>query len=226
MMPRWIRVDRPMHGRRKRITGEIRKMSEASKGAGRKRSARDTPTLDTLLSKYGRRLHRFIRTRSSAKLRRTTSVDDLFQDTVAAAIESGNTFSFRGEAEFVNWIFTIARRKMYQAAIKVDRSPVKIRIKRMYSSGDGVPEEKILGKVSTASSIAARGERNARLRQRINELPERFSRVLIAYRLEERDLDEVAVMLGYSRAYTGKLVTLAYAALAAQLEGSSCRPMA
>jgi RNA polymerase sigma-70 factor (ECF subfamily) len=162
-----------------------------------------------LVSKHERRIRRFIGRRSGPEVLKRATVDDIFQDTVAAAIASADNFVFQDDDRFVAWITTIARRVIAHCVAYARRGPSTIRIKRAESSGVGVPESQLSPGGRTPSSLAAGQEREAAIRKAIGKLPERYSQVLTLYKLEERSLAEVAERMGRSKGATCRLIARA-----------------
>lgn len=162
-----------------------------------------------LVSKHERRIRRFIGRRSGPEVLKRATVDDIFQDTVAAAIASADTFEFHDDDRFVAWITTIARRVIAHCIAYARRGPSTIRIKRAESSGVGVSESELCPGPRTPSSLAAGQEREAAIRSAIGKLPDRYRQVLTLYKLEEKPLAEVAKRMGRTKGATCRLIARA-----------------
>ena len=158
-------------------------------------------SVEQLIKQHERLIRRFIRRRSGHALLKRTTVEDLYQDTVAAAIESARqgNFTFIDHGSFVNWVLTIARRLMLQTMGRTANEPNLIRIRGPRSSGVGVPESGLRSPGRTPSSVVRGREGKAILMAAIRTLPERYQDVLMLYKIEQRPLAEVAAKMGCSR---------------------------
>jgi RNA polymerase sigma-70 factor (ECF subfamily) len=137
--------------------------------------------------------------------------DDLYQDTIAAALAAAQRFEYQGDAQFLSWIYTIARRQITQNRRRMIRPA--LRLCRSDSSAPGVPESRIPGCVPSPSSAAARSEHCLRLRDAMNSLPDAYREILMLYKIEERPLGEVARILNKSKSATCHLLSRALAHL-------------
>ena len=168
-----------------------------------------TQLIEQLVDRHESVIRRFISRRSGPAVLKRATVDDLFQETVAAAISSAETFVFQDDGRFVAWVTTIARRVIARSLSDPDGEPTAIRIKRAESSGVGVFETELSHGGRTPSSLAAGRERETVLREAIGRLPEHYRRVLTLYKLEERTLSEVAEEMGRTKTATCRLIARA-----------------
>lgn len=173
--------------------------------------------IERLTFKHKERIVKFIDHRSGPALLQRTTVDDLFQETAMAAVASARTFVYSGDADFLGWIRTIARRTIARSSARAEREPKAVRIRRAQSSGVGVPDTLLFANDRTPSSLVASGEREETLLGAINSLAPDHRRVLILYKLEEQSLKVVAGRLGRTVGATAQLVRRAIRELDARL---------
>jgi len=166
-----------------------------------------------LLSKHGLQIERFLKDRSGRKVLQRTTVEDLFQETAAAAVSSADSFEFLGEEKFLAWMKTIARRTIARSSAPAGLSSPFVRICSSPSSGPGVNESGICARGRTPSSMAALDEQTLRLRRGLDQLPEQYRKVLVLYKIEERTLAEVATELHRTKGATCRLIARATEAL-------------
>ena len=165
--------------------------------------------IDQLLSKHERQILRFLAQRSGPLVLKRATLDDLCQETAAAAIASAHTVSFENDAHFISWIYTIARRIINLKLTRQVRTPKSVRLRHAQSSGIGVPESQLVSGCRTPLSSAAGRERNVRLRDAIEQLPDHYRRVITLYKLDELPLTDVAERLGKTKGATCRLVARA-----------------
>jgi len=164
-----------------------------------------------LIHRFTPQIRNYIEHRSGG-----ASLDDLFQETVAQALASADHFEYRGDAQFLGWIYIIARRITTQAF----RRSARLQALRLCGSGSsaaGVPAAGIPGAGGTPSSVAGRSEQCQRLASAIKSLPNQYREILILYRIEERPLVEVARILDKSKTATCHLLARALAKLSEAL---------
>lgn len=138
-------------------------------------------------------------------------LDDVYQETITAALAAADRFEYHGDAQFMVWVYTIARRVVLQSQRKAARTPA--RLCSPLSSTPGVPESAIAQLGGTPSSLVARSEYCRKLAQAMNALPQAYREVVTLYKIEERPLGEVAQILGKSKSATCHLFARALAAL-------------
>jgi RNA polymerase sigma-70 factor (ECF subfamily) len=173
----------------------------------------DEHQLKQLIDQHTRAIHRFIGRRSGPELLKRTTVEDLFQETVATALSSADNFVFVDHARFLSWIYTIARRVMSRSLAPARRGVDAIRIRGIASSGVGVCEAELQAPIRTPSSAVAGRERRTALEAAIRDLPEHYRKVITLYRIEEHPLAEVAAAMGRTKGATCRLLARALATL-------------
>ncbi len=165
--------------------------------------------VEQLVHRHERRIRLFIGRRSGPEVLKRATIDDIFQETMAEAVSSAESFVFRDDHRFVAWITTIARRVIARCVAGQHWGPGTIRIKRAESSGIGVPESELGSGGRTPLSLAAGRERYTALRAAVGTLPEHYRRVLTLYKLEELPLAVVAERMDRTKGATCKLIARA-----------------
>jgi len=176
------------------------------------------PTVRELITKHARSIRVLIRNRCGRAVLEKTSFDDIYQDTIRAAIASEETFHYENDGGFLGWIAIIARRvisrKLNRSPDRIDASPIR----RSASTGNGVRESELLSPKRSPSSSAAAHESSGALRDAIANLPDRYRKAMTLYRMEERPLAEVAKQLGLTKPGTCQLLARATKFLRKELE--------
>jgi RNA polymerase sigma factor (sigma-70 family) len=167
--------------------------------AGTDGSVGTVPKVADLLVRCEPRIRKFIQRRSGPHILKRTTLDDLYQQTAAAAMLWESRFQYRDEAGFMRWVQTIARRVICRVLEDGRRRPTGIRIRGAWSTGAGISDSELPGSGRTPSSLAAGLEHRASLECIMRELPEHYRRVIEMYSFEQRPLDEVARALGRSK---------------------------
>ena len=162
-----------------------------------------------LLDRHARAIRKFIGRRSGPELLKRTTVDDLFQETVATVIQSADNFVFVDNSRFLCWVYTIARRVMARSLSSARNGPNTIRICRASSSGGGVPEAELMAHTRTPSSMAATRERKTALVRAMQLLPAHYRKVITLYKIEQRPLAEVAAEMNRTKGATCRLIARA-----------------
>jgi RNA polymerase sigma factor (sigma-70 family) len=165
--------------------------------------------LQVLITRHEPWIRQFIARRSGPEVLRWTTVDDLYQETIATALDSSQLLVFGDDRRFQAWIGVIAARVVGRSLRDRERRAMTIRLKRGESSSVGFPETRVFANIPTPSSVAACSERSRAVRQAIESLPERYGKVLALYKLEEKPLDDVAAVMGSTRGATARLIARA-----------------
>ena len=176
--------------------------------------------VERLIAKYQRQIRGIISRRSGPQVLQRTTLDDLYQETVARAIASAPTFVYDGDSRFLVWIGTIARRVVGRALNRQNKRIHIVRIKRSRSTGVGVVDAELPSGRRTPSSVAAGNERSAMLDRAIATLPDHYQQVIRLYKLEQRPIEEVAAEVGRSKGATCALIFRALKQLRAALTES------
>lgn len=175
-------------------------------------------SVQELVVRHASTIRRILERRSGPFVLKRTTVDDLYQETIAAALASSATFSYRDDASFVAWISTIARRTIgHQLGFPRQAFP-SVRIRGEESSGAGVSEGRLASIRRSPSSSAAVHEGENSLRVALNDLPEHYREVIRLYELEQRPLAEVAQRMHRTKGATCRLLARAKDALRSKFE--------
>ena len=160
-------------------------------------------------------IRRFIRRRSGRAILDRASVEDLYQDTVAQALQDADSLGSCDEGRFLDWIMVIARRIICRAA---RNGPPVVRIKGPASTGVGIPESELRSSTRTPSSITSGQERNDSLKQALRSLPTQQRIALTLSRIERRSLAEIAGVMGLPTKTVSQLIWRAAQSLREVLE--------
>ena len=161
--------------------------------------------VEQLLEKHERQIRRFITRRCGRRVLTRVTIDDLYQESAAAAIRSGKSMTFDSDAHFFSWIFTIARRVINAVLTEQTRRPTSLRIRRAQSSGIGISEGELFSRTRTPSSSISGREEVEELQQAMSRIPAHYRRVITMYKLDGLTLDVVAERLGKTKWATSKL---------------------
>jgi len=178
-------------------------------------------TVEQLLSEHKDQIRRFIGRRSGSEVLKRTTVDDLYQETAAAALASAGTFKYVDNAGFITWVSTIARRVISHMLRDPQGRLSDLRIRGTFSSGTGVSESSLYAPNLTPSSAVAGDERSDSLVKAIRGLPAHYRTVLQLYKIEELPLAEVAARMNLTKGACCRLITRAMAMLRGRLRGES-----
>ena len=118
-----------------------------------------------------------------------TDVDDVVQEVLLAAWRHRQTF--RGDATLSTWLTRIAIRKVQN---HVRATAVRRRLFGWWSGGEAE------GHVSPASADSDRGAQLDRTQRAMHRLAQKDREVLVLRYLEQRDIPQIADLLGCSRA--------------------------
>lgn len=173
-------------------------------------------TMRRLLAKHEPRIRAIIWRRSGPQVLAWTTVDDLFQETAAAAISTAHAFTFAGEGPFLAWITVVVSRVVSRSLRNEERRVLQNPARR------GDPPDLDAAQLATddsgPSTMLTRAERAQAVRDAIAALPKHYRKVLTLYKLEERPLAEVAEALGRTKGATARLIARALQQLRASLK--------
>lgn len=169
-----------------------------------------------LIEKHKQIIRQFIIRRSGPAVLKKVSIDDIFQDSITAALSSAHTFSFVDDRQFLGWIYTIIRRIISRTLGRVTE-PNILRIKHHASTGIGITEDNLQSIIRTPSSVVAGHEREHKLAIALDALPEHYGKVIKLYKLENHTLDEVSCIMGRTKGATARLIGRALDALRKKL---------
>jgi len=138
---------------------------------------------------------------------------DLAAETFASALRSSRRYRPAPDVPAAAWLFSIARRKLVDAA---RRGVVADRARRRLAMEPFVVTDDDLERVEALADLAAGGAGS--LMTLLGGLPERQREAVVAHVLDERGYQEIAQELRCSEAVVRQRVSRGLAALRAQLQ--------
>lgn len=179
-----------------------------------KASSGDSAAIETLLARHLEALSAYVARHTGASLRQKESRSDLVQSVCREVLEDLKSarFTYRGEAQFRQWLFTTALRKIqgrgryFGAQRRAAAREVPIE--------DAPSTERRLQHSRTPSRSAVAGEELARFRASLQKLDETSRRVVEWAWFEEMPHKEVAARLGITEAHSRTLLSRALARIA------------
>ncbi len=153
-------------------------------------------TILRLVAAHEPSIRRIIGQRSGPGVLRRTTLDDLFQETVTAALRGANSFVYIDDARFVAWMTTIARNVIARTGRDAARRPGERRLKSPESSGVGVVDDELVSPERTPSSVVSARECEVALGRALSRLPDHYREVITLYRIEGLSMADVAERMG------------------------------
>jgi RNA polymerase sigma-70 factor (ECF subfamily) len=167
-----------------------------------KAKAGDREAIDALVGRYRDPLDRHIRLRVGEHLRSKVEVDDVFQETLARALRSLESFQWRGEDSFLRWLKGIAEHVILKAASS--RRPDQF----LFVEGEDVAA----GGASPSRALR-QDERFERLKRSLESLSPEYREVIILARIKGLRTEEIARRLNRSPNAVGHLLSRGLAKL-------------
>ena len=165
------------------------------------RAGRADRAFEELLQRYEGKIYRLC----CALLRDRSLAEDAAQESIVRAWKSLKNYD--GRAALSSWLYAITRNRCLTALAS----------RRTFESLTDEDVEQTPGE-PTAPAEKALGTGSERLRELVDQLPERLRQVLMLYYFEERSVGEVALMLGCPEGTVKTHLFRARAALASELE--------
>jgi RNA polymerase sigma-70 factor (ECF subfamily) len=143
------------------------------------RANRQAEAFDALLNRYESKIYRLC----CSLLRNDAQAEDAAQESLVRIWKGLGGYD--GRASLSTWIYTIARNRCFTA---MERR----------RDEDSMSDEAVAQQAEVATAVPASDgdDHLAVLRELVDALPERFSRVLRLFYYEDRSISEVATMLG------------------------------
>jgi RNA polymerase sigma-70 factor, ECF subfamily len=155
---------------------------------------------------YLPRVYRF----AAARVRIEADADDVVQNVMRNAARRIETY--RGESTLFGWLLQICRRELAKRYARIDRQPAPLTIDGDDALRDWV--DSIEASPATEPEHAMlREELTARLRQALDELPDRYANVLELKYVDDLSSKEIAEQLGIGDEATQSLLARARRAL-------------
>ena len=132
-------------------------------------------------------------------MRRWESEGDVAQAVCLEVLNSLNGFTYRGEAAFRHWLFTMARRKLSQREdyLKAAKRDVDLVITNAGSDSSVDPIAlEVQRAFGTPSEMAVRGETLERIEQALDQMSEETREVILMSRLAGLPAAEIAERMG------------------------------
>ena len=180
----------------------------------------DAPAMAALLTRHLPGLLAFIRLQAGDLIRRKESVSDLAQSVCREVLEDAQEFDYRGEAQFRQWLFTTALRKIidrdrYYRAGKRDAA------REVGTSPTDSSEAMLIdcyGSFCTPSRNAIAHEELNRIETAVRALPEDYRDVIVASRIVGLSNAEIAEQIGRTEDAVRALLGRALARLSGLLK--------
>jgi RNA polymerase sigma-70 factor (ECF subfamily) len=200
--------------------------SDGSEDPIRQAVSGDMVALERLLLRH----HNLVAAHIAKALReplKSTSVEDLLQETFVQAIRDIGSCHAESEQSFCGWLLTIADHRMHVLSRAMDckkrgggRQPVHVAATCRDSVGATLLEV-LAGKDETPSGVAGRHEALAAVQAGVAALPQDQREAVRLHFIEQRTLDETASNMGRSPAAVRGLLHRAKDGLRATLRRSS-----
>lgn len=177
----------------------------------------DDGAIAELLVRHLPVLRAYIRLRMGPRIRRWDSEQDVAQSVCRQALEDLEAFTYRGEAAFREWLFTMARRKLADrdAYLTAEKRDVD-RIANNAASAQSFAAE-VHAAFGTPSEFAVRAETVARIEAALDDLPEEAREVILLSRLAGLSTTEIAERLGKAPSSVRSMLSRALARLSRAL---------
>ncbi|MEM7202129.1 MAG: sigma-70 family RNA polymerase sigma factor [Planctomycetota bacterium] len=178
------------------------------------------PGVETLLERHLPSLRAFVRLRAGNAIRARESQSDLVQSVCRELLGGAERFSYRGDTEFRNWLYTAVLRKIverdrYYRAQKrdIDREMAP----RGGEDGDAALRQQYAS-VATPSAAAASAEELARIETAFDGLSEEQREIITLSRIVGLSHAEIGAKLGRSEQASRQLLRRALIRLSMALE--------
>jgi RNA polymerase sigma-70 factor, ECF subfamily len=184
----------------------------------------DGAAVDTLLSQNLAGLEAYVRLRAGRLIRSRESASDLVQSVCREVLQNIDRYQYRGEAQFRQWLYTTAMRKIANRAdyYQADKRDPR-RETPLARDGDSrtSPDPALLAayrNVATPSRLVAAREELAQLEAAFALLSEEKREVILLAKIVGLSRQEIADQTGRSEPAVRTLLSRALAELAEHLE--------
>ena len=171
-------------------------MSERESGdPGASRAPEGGASIEALLERHLTALRAFVRLRSNQAIRDRESHSDLVQSVCRELLEGEEGFAYEGEAQFRNWLYTAALRKIVQRDryLRAQQRDVGREVRPAEGCAGGVLD--CYATFSTPSMKAASAEALAGIERAFDELPTQQREVITLARVVGLSHAEIAEQL-------------------------------
>lgn len=182
----------------------------------------DGPALEALLERHLPDLRAFLRLRMGPRLRARESASDLAQSVCREVLEHLGRFRYGGEAEFRNWLYREALRKVsnrqaYYAAQKRDVGR-EVHLEAETDDWNGAASAVLCRSLHTPSAEAAAQEEVERLQRAFDRLSADHREVILLAKMVGLPHRRIAEEMGRTETAARALLHRALMTLASELE--------
>jgi RNA polymerase sigma-70 factor (ECF subfamily) len=176
----------------------------------RKARAGDRQAWDDLLNSHRRRLRRVVAWRLNQRLRGRLDASDVIQETFLDATKGLEQYAERAEMPFFLWLRWLAGMKLAtlyrkHLACQVRDAAREVSVDRDVPGGNAPAlAARLLGRQTSASEVAMRSERKARIRELLDTMDPVDREVIVLRHFEELSNAEAARVLGLQEAAASK----------------------
>jgi len=178
----------------------------------------DTAAIDQLLGRHLPGLRAYIRLRMGPRVRRWDSESDVAQSVCLEILKNLDGFSYRGEAAFRQWLFTMARRKLVERDRRLTADKRDVDRLVTNAAAPDTSADAIAGAIQrafgTPSELAIREETLRRIEKALDGMSEEAREVILMSRLAGISNAEIARRLGKERSSVRSMLSRALADLA------------
>ncbi len=174
----------------------------------------DPHALEQMLIRYLPRLRAFVRARAGARLRQLESCSDLVQSACRDVLAALPEFEWRGEAEFRNFLFRAAWRKVVDRARWHGAQARDANREQPLVDADGA----FVASALTPSRDLQSHEELGAIEAALDQLPDDYREAVILRRVLGLSYAEIAAELERSQGAVRNLVSRGLARLSAYLE--------
>jgi RNA polymerase sigma-70 factor (ECF subfamily) len=162
----------------------------------------DRDALERLLHRYYERVRRAVRARLGQRLRNHMESGDILQQTLIKAVEKFNDFEMRHEGSLIHWLAKIAEHQIRDAVDKIkaikNTPPGPLISVDQPASPDqsGLLGEVIPDPDRGPEADAMESEESRLLQECMDQLPEQYRELIIAWDIEGMPWEEIATTYG------------------------------
>jgi RNA polymerase sigma-70 factor (ECF subfamily) len=182
----------------------------------RRAASGDRDAFSDLLERHRERLRRMVALRLDHRLRGRVDPSDIIQDAYIDAAAGLSEFARRGEMTFFLWLRWLAGMKIHAAhrkhlGFQVRDAGREVSIERgaMPQASSMALAARLVGRLTSASTVAMRRERKARLQEALEAMDPLDREILVLRHIEELTNGEAAATLGLQESATSKRYTRA-----------------
>jgi RNA polymerase sigma-70 factor (ECF subfamily) len=184
----------------------------------------DAAAVDVLLTRNLAGLEAYVRLRAGRMIRSRESASDLVQSVCREVLEHMDRYQYRGEAQFRQWLYTTAMRKIsnradyYQAEKRDFRKETPLAPDRDSRTS---PDPALLAayrNVASPSRHLAAREELERVERAFGELPEDKREVILLAKIVGLSREQIAAQIGRTEPAVRSLLSRALAELAERLD--------